>query len=131
MLSRTLQVAVAAGISLPLLCRTSALALQAWRHHLLPVQRLPAPDQPDRWHDVPRHQATAAHLVLALQLLTSTKTNMVALEPMRHLGINDKSAWRMTHKIMQVMAEREAMRKLTGFVQIDTYPGGERNGGKA
>ncbi|WP_425527207.1 hypothetical protein [Xanthomonas vasicola] len=64
-----------------------------------------APDQPDRWHDVPRHQAAAAHLVLALQLLTSTKTNMVSLELMRHLGINDKSALRMKHKIMQVMAE--------------------------
>ncbi|AAW76684.1 transposase [Xanthomonas oryzae pv. oryzae] len=70
--------------------------------------------------------------MLALQLLTSTKTNMAALELMRHLGINDKSAWWMKHKIMQVMAEREAMRKLTGFVQInDTYPGGERNGAKA
>ncbi|MBZ3932500.1 hypothetical protein Xmer_12035 [Xanthomonas campestris pv. merremiae] len=44
-------------------------------------------------------------LVLALQLLTSTKTNMVSLELMRHLGINDKSALRMKHKIMQVMAE--------------------------
>nr|WP_261381059.1 hypothetical protein [Xanthomonas vasicola] len=40
-----------------------------------------------------------------MQLLTSTKTNMVSLELMRHLGINDKSALRMKHKIMQVMAE--------------------------
>ncbi len=33
---------------------------------------------------------------------------------------------------MQVMAEREAMRRLSGFVQIDdAYLGGERNGGKA
>ncbi|PPU14654.1 transposase, partial [Xanthomonas arboricola] len=31
----------------------------------------------------------------ALHLLTSTKTNMAALELMRHLGINYKSAWRM------------------------------------
>ncbi|KKY08617.1 transposase, partial [Xanthomonas phaseoli pv. phaseoli] len=35
----------------------------------------------------------------------------------------------MKHKIMQVMAEREATRKLAGFVQIDdAYLGGERNG---
>ncbi|WIX08340.1 IS1595 family transposase [Xanthomonas oryzae] len=70
--------------------------------------------------------------MLALHLLTSTKTNMAALELMRHLGVNDKTAWRMKHKIMQVMAEREATRRLSGFVQIDdAYLGGERNGGKA
>ncbi|AOY65968.1 IS1595-like element IS1595 family transposase [Xanthomonas euvesicatoria pv. euvesicatoria] len=70
--------------------------------------------------------------MLALHLLTSTKTNMAALELMRHLGVNYKTAWRMKHKIMQVMAEREATRKLAGFVQIDdAYLGGERNGGKA
>ncbi|QDI05582.1 IS1595 family transposase [Xanthomonas cerealis pv. cerealis] len=70
--------------------------------------------------------------MLALHLLTSTKTNMAALELMRHLGVNYKTAWRMKHKIMQVMAERESMRKLAGFVQIDdAYLGGERNGGKA
>ncbi len=51
-----------------------------------------------------------------LHLLTSTKTNMTPLALMRHLGINYKSAWRMKHKIMQVMAEREAMRRLTGFL---------------
>ncbi|MEB1370855.1 transposase, partial [Xanthomonas campestris pv. campestris] len=45
---------------------------------------------------------------------------------------NYKSAWRMKHKIMQVMAERESTRKLAGFVQIDdAYLGGERNGCKA
>ncbi len=55
--------------------------------------------------------------MLALHLLTSTKTNMAALELTRHLGINYKSAWRMKQKIMQVMAEREATRRLSGFVQ--------------
>ncbi|QEO99520.1 transposase [Xanthomonas oryzae pv. oryzicola] len=69
--------------------------------------------------------------MLALHLLTSTKTNMAALELMRHLGINYKTAWPMKHKIMQVMAEREATRPLSGFVQIDAaYLGGERNGAR-
>ncbi|MGD3047163.1 transposase, partial [Xanthomonas oryzae] len=50
----------------------------------------------------------------------------------RHPCITCKSAWPMKHKIMQVMAEREATRPLSGFVQIDAaYLGGERNGGKA
>lgn len=67
----------------------------------------------------------------AIYLLTTTKTNMAALELMRHLGVNYKAAWRLKHKIMQAMLEREEPRKLKGFVQIDdAYLGGERNGGK-
>lgn len=69
--------------------------------------------------------------MLAMHLLTSTKTNLAALELMRHLGVNYKTAWRLKHKIMQAMAEREDSRRLKGFVQIDdAYLGGERNGGK-
>jgi len=69
--------------------------------------------------------------VLAMHLLSSTKTNLAALTLMRHLGVSYKAAWRMKHKIMQAMAEREDARKLSGFVQIDdAYLGGERNGGK-
>ena len=68
--------------------------------------------------------------MLAMHLLTSTKTNLAALE-MRHLGVNYKTAWRVKHKIMQAMAEWEGARKLEGFVQLDdAYLGGERNGGK-
>jgi len=68
---------------------------------------------------------------LALYLLTSAKTNLLALELMRHLGVNYKSAWRIKHKAMQVMASEEAPRRLDGFVPLDdAYLGGERNGGK-
>lgn len=69
--------------------------------------------------------------MLALHLLTATKTNLSALELMRHLGVNYKAAWRIKHKVMQAMVEREDARQLKGFVQIDdAYLGGERNGGK-
>ncbi len=66
-------------------------------------------------------------------------TNMAALELKRHLGVDydqqksprDKAAWRIKHKVMQAMVEREAPHQLSGFVQIDdAYLGGERNGGK-
>lgn len=68
---------------------------------------------------------------LAIHLLSSTKTNMAALELMRHLGVCYRTAWRLKHKIMQAMLEREEPRRLEGFVQIDdAYLGGERNGGK-
>ena len=68
---------------------------------------------------------------LALQLLTSTKTNLAALELKRHLGVSYRTAWRLKQKVMQAMTAQEEARKLNGFVQIDdAYLGGERNGGK-
>ena len=77
---------------------------------------------------------------IAIYLLTSTKTNMAALELKRHLGVRYRTAWRLKHKIMHAMMEREETRQLVGFVQVDddrrkspwdAYLGGERNGGKA
>lgn len=131
MLPCPVPVALAARLPLPGLHWTGPLAVSARDDGLLPVPRLPAPDHADRRHDVRGHQAAAAHWLLALHLLTATKTNLAALELMRHLGVNYKTAWRMKHKIMQAMAEREEPRRLNGFVQIDdAYLGGERNGGK-
>lgn len=69
--------------------------------------------------------------LLALYLLTSTKTNLSGLELKRHLGVNWKTAWRIKHKVMHAMAIREGRRQLERIVQIDdAYLGGERNGGK-
>lgn len=69
---------------------------------------------------------------LALYLLTSTKTNMAALELKRHLGVSYRTAWRIKHKVMQAMTVREQTRQLNGFVQVDdAYLGGELNGGKS
>lgn len=69
---------------------------------------------------------------LALHLLTSAKTNLSALELKRQLGVCYRTAWRLKHKVMHAMTEREESRKLKGLVQIDdAYLGGERNGGKA
>jgi len=66
---------------------------------------------------------------LALHLLTSTKTNLAALELKRHLGVCYRTAWRIKHKVMQAMMAREESRQLKGFVQIDdAYLGGEFNG---
>ncbi|MFT4196990.1 MAG: IS1595 family transposase [Pseudoxanthomonas sp.] len=70
--------------------------------------------------------------LLAMYLLSQSKTNLSALELMRHLGVSYPAAWRIKHKLMQAMAEGEAERKLGGVVQLDdAYLGGERNGGKA
>ncbi len=65
---------------------------------------------------------------LALYLLTQSKTNMAALELMRHLGVCYRTAWRVKHKIMQGMTEREAGRQLGGIVTMhpdaDVYSDG-------
>ncbi len=68
---------------------------------------------------------------IAIYALTSSKTNVAALELMRTLGVCYRTAWRLKHKIMQAMTDREETRQLAGFVQLDdAYLGGERNGGK-
>lgn len=69
--------------------------------------------------------------LLALYLLSQSKTNLAALELMRHLGVCYRTAWRLKHKLMQAMSERDADRRLGGLVQLDdAYLGGECNGGQ-
>lgn len=66
---------------------------------------------------------------LAMHLLTQAKNNVSALELKRHLGVSYPAAWRIKHKLMVAMAEREAGRQLSGRVEIDdAYLGGEHPG---
>ena len=68
----------------------------------------------------------------AMYFLSQTKNNVSILELKRLLGISYHAAWRMKHKIMQVMFEREETTKLSGRVELDdAYLGGENPGGKA
>jgi ribosomal protein L37AE/L43A len=68
---------------------------------------------------------------MALHLLTQSKNNLSALALKRQLGVAYKTAWLIKHKLMDVMADRESRRVLTGRVEIDdAYLGGERSGGK-
>lgn len=67
---------------------------------------------------------------LALYLLTQQKNGISALELKRQLGVSYPTAWSIKHKLMQVMLERDADRRLTGVVEIDdVYWGGEYHGG--
>jgi transposase-like protein len=67
----------------------------------------------------------------AMYLITQSKNNVSALELTRILGICYRSAWRLKHKLIQVMYERENSRVLEDRVEIDdAYLGGERRGGK-
>ena len=68
----------------------------------------------------------------AMYFLTQSKSNISALEMKRLLGVCYPSAWRIKHKLMQVMYEREASTRLAQRVEVDDANlGGELNGGKA
>jgi len=68
---------------------------------------------------------------LAMHLLTQGKHSMSALELKRQIGVSYETAWKVKHKLMQVMLEREKGRILSGRVEADdAYIGGESHGGK-
>ena len=56
---------------------------------------------------------------LAIYFMTQTKNGISALELSRQLGISYNAAWRLKHKLMQVMKERDDSRPLRGYIQID------------
>ena len=61
-----------------------------------------------------------------IYLLTQDKKGISAMKLHRHLGISYNAAWRMKHKLMQVMMERDHNNKLSGLIELDdAYLGGE------
>ena len=68
---------------------------------------------------------------LCIYILTQSKKGVSTMELMRQLGISYNAAWRMKHKLMQVMYERDSARKLKGDIEMDdAYLGGQRSGAK-
>ncbi len=69
---------------------------------------------------------------MAIYLISEAKTGLSVLALMRQLGVSYPTAWLIQQKLMQAMAERDALYKLSGDVQVDdAYLGGELAGGKA
>ena len=68
----------------------------------------------------------------AMYFFSQNKNNISILELKRLVGISYPTAWRMKHKLMQVMYERESTTRLSGRIEVDdAYLGGENPGGKA
>ncbi len=62
----------------------------------------------------------------AVCLLTQSKKGVSAMHLHRQLGIPCNAAWRLRHKRMQVMLERDGQKRLSGLVQMDdAYLGGK------
>jgi transposase-like protein len=67
----------------------------------------------------------------AMYHLTQTKGGISSVELGRRLGVTQTTAWKIAHKFMQVMFEREAGQPLFGRVEMDdAYLGGKRPGAK-
>ena len=91
-----------------------------------------------------RHQASpiagtifaSTHLPLrlwfrAMYHLTQSKQGISSIELGRRLGVTQTTAWKVKHKLAQVMMERDAAKPLSGRVELDdAYLGGKRTGGK-
>ena len=56
---------------------------------------------------------------LAMHLLTQGKHSISALELKRQIGVSYETAWKVKHKLMQVMLEREKGRILSERVEAD------------
>ena len=68
---------------------------------------------------------------LGIYILTQLKNGTSVLELKRQLGISYNATWRLKHKRMQAMQERDDSPPLSGNVQMDdACLGGERPGGK-
>lgn len=67
----------------------------------------------------------------AMYFLTQGKNNVSILELRRLIGVSYRAAWRIKHKLMQVMYEREQTTMLSERIEVDdAYLGGELPGGK-
>ncbi len=65
---------------------------------------------------------------LGMYLLTQSKSGVSALSLKRQLSISYNAAWRLKHKLMQVMKERDDSKPLFSNIQIDNvYWGGEKH----
>jgi transposase-like protein len=95
------------------------------------VYRLSTADIRDRRNDFRGNQGALCTWFRAMYHLTQSKGGISSIELGRRLGVTQTTAWKIKHKLMQAMMERDATKRLTGRIEIDdAYLGGERNGGK-
>lgn len=68
----------------------------------------------------------------AIYLVTHAKNGISAMELRRQLGVSYPTAWKIKHKLMEAMQERDSQYLLEGIIHVDdAYFGGELSGGKA
>ncbi len=99
----------------------------------VPVPPLPSPGIADGRHHLPFHLPLTVWFQ-AIYLITRSKKGISSLELARRLGVTQTTAWKVQHKLAQVMLEREADKPVGGpdkrVEMDDAYLGGARRGGK-
>ena len=83
------------------------------------MYRLSTADIHDRRNDFRGDQGAAVHLVRTMYHLTQSKGGISSIELGRRLGVTQTTAWKIKHKLMQAMMERDATKRLTGRIEID------------
>ncbi len=64
--------------------------------------------------------------LMAIHLMSAAKNGISSLELARVLGITQKSAWHLAHRIREAMKDPSFISKLQGIIEADeTYVGGE------
>ena len=66
----------------------------------------------------------------AIYLVTQNKNNISALSLKRHIGVSYRTAWRVKHKLLEAMRQRESQRLLGGVVFADDAVLGGVHAGK-
>ncbi len=86
----------------------------------LSVQRLPGADLPHRRGPIAGTIFASTKLALrvwfrALYHLTQTKQGISSIELGRRLGVTQTTAWKLEHKLGQVMLERDSTKRLSPY----------------
>jgi hypothetical protein len=65
----------------------------------------------------------------AIYLVSQAKNRILSLETMRQIGVSYPTSWKIKHKHMEVMKDRDSQNFLRGIIHVDdAYFGGELNG---
>lgn len=68
---------------------------------------------------------------LAIHLITVSKKGISSVQLAKHLGITQKSAWNLAHKIRECLGNGTFNKQLKGTIEVDeTYIGGKHRFGK-
>lgn len=67
---------------------------------------------------------------LAIHLITQNENGQSSVGLKRYFGVTYETAWRIKHKLMQAMAEKDSKQKLAGLIIIDEAYLGIKSSGK-
>lgn len=123
--------AVAGGIRVCSMRGTRTSSVPSFGSEDLSVQCMRPSGQPVRWYFARPHPCAAAEVVPCGLPACAEQNQPLGIGTHASPGVSYNAAWRIKHKLMQLMANAESQRKLSDFVQIDdAYLGGERTGSR-